>query len=66
MRLNLDQKDLQFFLFLFFLLFKIKTYLFGITQLVAIEADLKIPVYRALTSDLLAQMAYIGMESKLF
>lgn len=63
MRFNLDQKDLHFF---FFLLFKIEMYLFGITQLVAIEADQKITEYGALTSDLLAQMAYIGMESKLF
>lgn len=38
----------------------------GITQLVAIEADLKVTGYGALTSDLLAQMAYTGMESKLF
>lgn len=38
----------------------------GITQLVAIEADLKLTGYGARTSDLLAQMAYIGMESKLF
>lgn len=48
------------------MLFKIEMYLFGITQLVAIEADQKITEYGALTSDLLAQMAYIGMESKLF
>jgi len=38
---------------------------FGITQLVAIEADLKATGYGAHTSDLLAQMAYTGMERKL-
>lgn len=38
---------------------------FGITQLVAIEADLKVKGCGACTSDLLVQMAYKGMESKL-
>lgn len=61
MRFSLDQKDLQSFSF-----FLRQRRLFGITQLVAIEADLKVTGYGALTSDLLAQMAYPGMESKLF